>query len=242
MNTQIFISPKKLSKILALLILFFITASALGSIWENVAYDPGFMFEMRESYIRLFNINGEANFPSWFSSGILLLSSFLLAIIATSKKKTKDVYALHWKILAFIFLYLSIDEAAILHEMTVKPLREMFQLGGFFYYGWIVPAGLVVLVTGLAYVKFLINLPQRTKILFIIAGGIFVGGAIGMESFSGLYDDMFIQGKIESDGFVIIFETIEEFMEMSGIVIFIHALLDYMNSQLETISFNIVNK
>ena len=42
-----------------------------------------------------------------------------------------------------------------------------------------------------------------------------------------------------SDEIVIIFETIEEFMEMLGIVIFVYALLDYMCLHLKQVSFHI---
>jgi hypothetical protein len=45
-----------------------------------------------------------------------------------------------------------------------------------------------------------------------------------------------------SDEIVIIFETIEEFMEMLGIVIFVHALLDYASSHLKQVSFHIGNQ
>ncbi len=239
MKNQIPISSKRLSQILMAVIVFLMIASTIGIFWDRISYDNNFLIEMRESYIRLFNLNGEANIPAWFSSCILLLSSFLLGIIAISKKMNQGSCVLHWSVLSFIFLYLSMDEAAIIHEMAVKPLRSIFHLEGFFYYGWIIPAGIAVLVMGLAYLKFLFNLPPKTKWLFILAGCIFVGGAIGMEAFSGLYDDMFSQGRIVSDDFVIIFETIEEFMEMSGIVIFIYSLLDYLNSDVEIISFRI---
>ena len=241
MKNQILISPKKLSQILIVVIMVLIIASVIVSYWEKMSYDNNFLLEMQESYIRLFNINGEANIPAWFSSCILLLSSFLLGLIAICKKMNRDSYILHWSVLSFIFLCLSLDETAILHEMSVKPLRSIFHLGGFFYYGWIIPAGIAVVVTGLAYLRFLINLPQKTKRLFLIAACIFVGGAIGLEAFSGLYDDMFNQGRIVSDDFVIIFETIEEFMEMTGTVIFIYSLLDYLNSHYEIISFRIKN-
>ncbi len=242
MKNIIFVSPKKFSQILLVVVGVLILASIAGSFWSLVPVDSHFFVKMRKRFIYLFDPNGEANIIAWYSSSTLLLCSFMLGIIALVKKVNHDSFTLHWGILSFIFLYLSADEAAMLHEIADKPLRELLDLGGFFYYSWIIPAGIAILIFGLAYLKFLFHLPSKTKWLFIIAGGIFVGGAIGMESFSGLYDDMYRQGKIASDGFVIIFETIEESMEMLGIVLFIRALLDYMNSHLETISFSIGNK
>ncbi len=243
MKNIILISPNRFLQILVFVIVFLMLASTAGSFLRLVPIvDNYFLVEMRESFIRLFNPNGEANIIAWYSSSALLLSSLLLGIITLSKKKNYDSYTLHWGILSLIFLYLSVDEAAIIHEMAVKPLRDLFDLGGFFYYSWIIPAGIAVLIFGLAYVKFLTHLPSKTRWLFLVAGGIFVGGAIGLESISGLLDHLYSQGRIASDEVVIIFETIEEFMEMMGIALFIYALLDYASSHLRQMSFHIGNQ
>ncbi len=242
MKNVIFVSSKKFSQILLVVIGVLTLAGIAGSLWSLVPVESYFFAKMQKRFIYLFDPNGEANIIAWYSASTILLCSLLLGIIAFVKKVDHDSYTLHWGILSFIFLYLSADEAAMLHEIADKPLREFLNLGGFFYYSWIIPAGVAFLIFGMAYLKFLIHLPSKTRWLFIIAGGIFVGGAIGLESFSGLYDDMYMQGEIASDWFVIIFETTEEFMEMLGIVIFIHALLDYISSNLGIISFSIDSK
>jgi len=242
MKNTISISPHKLLQILLVVTVLLTLASAVMSLLDQMSIDNSLLAEMQESWIRLFDPNGEANIIAWYSSSTLLLCSFLLGIIALVKRKQDDDYARHWGILSLIFLYLSVDEAAVIHEMAVKPLRDLFDLGGFFYYGWIIPAGIIVLVVGLAYLKFLLHLPSRTRRLFIVAGGIFVGGAIGMESISGLLDYLYSQERMASDAIVIMFETIEEFMEMLGIVVFIYALLDYASSHLKPVSFHIGNQ
>ncbi len=242
MKNIISISPNRFSQILVVVIVFLTLASAAGSFLEPISVDNYLLVELKESFIRLFNVNGEANITTWYSASALLLCSLLLGIIALCKKMNHGDYALHWGILSLIFLYLSVDEAAVIHEMAVKPLRDLFNLGGFFYYGWIIPAGIAVLIFGLAYLKFLLRLPSKTRWLFLVAGGIFVGGAIGMEAISGLLDYLYSQERMASDEIVIIFETIEEFMEMLGIVVFIHALLDYTSSHLKKISFHIGNQ
>ncbi len=196
MKNIIFISPKRFSQILLVVIGVLMLASIAGSFWRLVPVDSYFFVKMRKSFIRLFDPNGEANIIAWYSASALLLCSFLLGIIALAKKTDHDSYTLHWGILSLIFLYLSVDEAAMLHEIADNPLRELFDLGGFFYYSWIIPAGIAVLIFGLAYLKFLFHLPSKTRWLFLVAGGIFVGGAIGMESVSGLLDHLYSQGRI----------------------------------------------
>ena len=82
---------------------------------------------------------------------------------------------------------------------------------------------------GLAYLPFVWKLPARTKWLFILAGMIYLNGALGLEMVGGYL--MKIYGK-DSSQYVI--ETIaEESLEMLGILIFINALMGYLNGFVE---------
>jgi hypothetical protein len=94
------------------------------------------------------------------------------------------------------------------------------------YFSWVIPGSIIALGVLFAYLKFLFNLPLKTKLLFIISGTIFIGGTVGMELVGGIY---LAQGEtIQSIGYAMI-TTIEEFLEMMGIVIFIYALINYLN-------------
>ena len=64
--------------------------------------------------IRMFYLDGEANIPTWFQSTLLLFSSFLLATIWSETKETRSYR--YWGSLSKIFLLLSLDEAAFIHE------------------------------------------------------------------------------------------------------------------------------
>jgi hypothetical protein len=229
MRTNISISPGKLSGILFVVVVLLTLASSAGSMLTHLSIDDYYLAEMRESFIRLFNLDGEANISAWYSSSALLLCSFLLGIIALAKKMNHGRYVFHWGFLSVVFLYLSVDEAAMLHEMTLKPLQSLLHLGGFLYYAWIIPAGVAVLILGLTYVRFLAHLAPKTRWLFVIAGLIYVGAAIGVESINGRYVELYNQG-IASDGMITIIVTVEEFLEMVGVVVFVYALLDYMQS------------
>ena len=44
-------------------------------------------------------------------------------------------------VLAVIFLYLSIDESAQIHELINPALTDSFNLGGVFYFSWVIPFG-----------------------------------------------------------------------------------------------------
>lgn len=177
--------------------------------------------------VRLFDLNGEGNIPAWYSSMALLLSSALLAVIARAKRFARDPYVWHWAVLAVIFLGFSFDEAASLHEMLVKPLRAALHARGVLYFTWVIPAAAFVLVVGLSYLRFLAHLPEGTRRRFIIAGGLFIGGALGVELAGGYVADMSGGDNLLQAGLV----ALEEGMEMVGIVVFIHALLSYLGAQ-----------
>lgn len=80
----------------------------------------------------------------------------------------------------------------------------------------------------LVFRKFIFSLPFRTKALFILAGAIYVGGAIGMESIGGYIADT---PGLHPAAYAVA-ATIEELLEMLGVIIFIYALLSYIKSQL----------
>jgi hypothetical protein len=78
-------------------------------------------------------------------------------------------------------------------------------------------------------------LPARTRRLFLAAGAIFVAGAIGVEAVSGMQASL--HGEQNLTYHLVI--TVEELLEMTGIVIFIYALLDYIGGQLTTVGFHV---
>jgi hypothetical protein len=102
---------------------------------------------------------------------------------------------------------------------------------GLFYFVWVIPGAIFVLVTALNYFKFLLHLPSKTRYLFIAAGGIYIGGALAMEMVGGYYADLAGQRNL-------IYGTIattEEIFEMVGVLIFIYALLAYIGSYIQDI-------
>lgn len=73
------------------------------------------------------------------------------------------------------------------------------------------------------------DLSKRHRILFMGAGMVYVMGAICVESLSGLACDLYgTSSKIYG-----IIVTVEEFLEMLGIIIFIYALLHILRPYLE---------
>lgn len=173
---------------------------------------------------RLFNLNEEGNVPTWFAATTLLLSASLLAVVWRSARAAGDRYARHWGFLALIFLFIAIDEASSIHELLILPLRELLSAEGALYFAWVVPYGIAVVVFALAYARFLLAIPRRTALGLAAAAVVFVSGALGMEMVSPWVYDW--TGEVSLPMFVLL--LVEETLEMLGVAILVHTLLDHL--------------
>ncbi|WP_238178428.1 hypothetical protein [Calothrix sp. 336/3] len=72
--------------------------------------------------------------------------------------------------------------------------------------------------------KFIINLPRKTRSNFLVAGLIYLSGAIGCELIGGYILDSRMRGI-----FYLIIITLEESLEMLGIAVFIYGLLSHIS-------------
>jgi hypothetical protein len=183
--------------------------------------------EINESLLRLFDTAEEANITSWFSSVLLFIAALLVLLISRIKKWQMDVFARHWSMLAVLFFFLSLDETAGLHEMTIQPLRNALGASGALYFTWVVLVIPLIVILGIVFLRFLMNLPVRTRLQFVIAGAVFFAGAVGFELLGGLFHDR---------GFYRILIATEETLENIGTGIFIVSLLSYTKPILDLAS------
>ena len=224
------LSPRKVTKfllsIIAVLIFFNLTERSI-IYWLNATNGTELMSHH-------FNFNEESNFPSIYSALALGFCGYLLAIIATIKKTAKARFAKHWKALSLIFFYLAIDEACSIHELLIPVVRNALNTSGFLYYAWVIPAFFLLIIFLIVFRKFILNLPPKTRTLFVTAGIVYVAGAMGMELIGGYIADNF--------GYNTVFglaSSIEEILEMLGVVIFVNALLSYIQSQSQRLHFSL---
>lgn len=176
--------------------------------------------------VRLFNFDTERSLPSFFSSMVILGAGLLLFVVARQHRRRRQP-AVAWYALGALFLFLSFDEVAALHERLIVPMREIFDAGGIFYYAWVIPYGAVLFLLGAIYLPFMMRLSRRTLGLFLSAGGVFVSGAIGVEFIGGSYAETHGTKTIT---YALIY-TAEELLEKLGMATFVYALLDYMVRQ-----------
>jgi spermidine synthase len=181
-----------------------------------------------------FGVDQEESIPTWFSASILLGCAGLLSVIAMAKRADQDRYARHWMGLAIIFLYLSMDEGAALHELTTGPLRDLFGATGVIFFAWVIVGVPLALIFVLVYLRFLFHLPTNIRNLFVLAGMMYVGGAVVIE---GINSNLWYLNN-GSTLFYSAITSVEEFFEMTGVIVFIYTLLSYIKHTQVDVDFS----
>ena len=143
------------------------------------------------------------------------------------KYLARDRWTRYWAFLAAVFLVLAWDEAAAVHESLISPVREALALSGIFYFAWIIPAFIVVVLFGCVYLRFIAALPPQTRSRFIIAAVVILSGALVLESIGGWHFERV--GETPDMTFELI-SSLEEFLEMAALIVFLNALLTHLIS------------
>lgn len=207
-----------------LLLVISILAIASLSVQFGIYYLPD--YPLKNILSGLFFFDNEANVPTMYSVLTLLFCAIFLGCIASVKKINKEPHINHWIALSIIFLFLSVDEFVSLHEKLNEALQTGLNLRGFLYYAWVIPGAAFAFAFLLIFTRFLIHLPRQTRRLFLLAGGFYISGALGVEMIGGYYASL--TGSKNSMIYAIIV-TVEESLEMLGIAVFIYSLLHYVS-------------
>jgi hypothetical protein len=212
--------PWTLTRWLAVAIALLVAASTAGQIVRL-----RFGYTYLHGLIPLFYLDDEANAPTWYSSMTLLLAAALLLAIAATTRRHADRAWRYWAALAAVFAALSFDEVAQVHELLIEPLRGRLGGSGYLYYGWVVPGAIFALAAAVAFARFLFGLPGPTRTLIVVAGAIYLAGTLGVEMITARLD--FEHGP--GDAAYVAAATVEETLEMTGILVFLHALLAHLH-------------
>jgi hypothetical protein len=175
--------------------------------------------------VRLFDLDSEQNVPTFFATFLLLFADLLLWIITILKRNQRASHVLQWSLLSGGFFYMAADEASSIHELLNRPMYILLgnRNPGFLHFPWVVAAIPLVLVLALFFLKFLLRLPSRTRLFFTLAATAYIGGAVGVELIGGRIFDLYGPHML-----YVLASTVEESLEMTGVIIFIWALLDYI--------------
>ncbi len=156
---------------------------------------------------QIFDVDEEDSFPTWYSGMILFVTSITAALNARRESVRGGALAPQWTMLGIGFLLLSIDEIAGMHETLNSSVS----------FSWTIPGAIVAAFAGGLLVPFLWKLPRAYAVRFVIAGAIYLGGALGVEVATDPYAENDALNTLAYN----LWTAVEELMEMAGVLIFL---------------------
>jgi hypothetical protein len=177
-------------------------------------------------YFSFFDLDEEESIGTWFSALILFAAGRLALLQARYARVGAQGWHVWWWLLAIGFHLLSLDEVAGFHEFVNTVVEDTH---------WTTYGAIVALAVATAYLPFLWALPARTRWLFVLSGAIYIGGAVGVEWATIWYEDNDQLNTLAYN----LWNALEEFMEMAGVILFIYALLGHIAANPKANSLNI---
>lgn len=175
--------------------------------------------------VPLFYLDQEQNIPTYYAVLLMLSTALMLGVITILQKRAGAPHIMNWAVLTVGMMFMAYDEAFQVHEELIDPMRTLLGDGnlGIFYFAWVIPALAMIAILGLLFLRFLHDLPAATRNRFLLAGGVLVGGACGVELAGGYYAELH-----GTDTWMYsMLATLEEALEMAGLIMFLRALFRF---------------
>lgn len=224
------ISINSVVSILAIVTIALITLSLVGTCIKHfTGHDSGY------GLLPKFSLDAEGNIPSFFSALLLFFSGILFLIISVYKRTAKDAFSQQWSLLAFIFMYMAVDEATEIHGLVMRPLNDLYNFSGVFHFSWVIVGIALLLFVAAYFARFFFSLTNTFRARFMAAAIVYICGLIGIEMVGGAYAEMYGEANITYE----LLTTLEESLEMAGMILLIRALLLYMQAYLSEISVSL---
>lgn len=171
-----------------------------------------------DRWTSLFDLDAESNVPTWFASFLLLAAAWHCS--DSARRDPSLVVRRGLLRLGAVFVALACDEVAMVHERVAAALLDAARANAI--PPWTVWAlgGVLALAIATAFVPLLRALPRAMSRSMVIAGAVFVAGAVGVESIAHAY--------ARAHGFAnwtyVMLSAVEESCEFGGVIVFIRVM------------------
>ncbi len=216
---EILIPRKQVAYVLAFFVVFFGLVDLLTQTLDRLL-SPAFPIWIQ--VVKAFDLDREFALPTWYSIILLFIISVTLALLTWQARRASDPHWKRWLVLSAIFLAFSIDEQVLGHESAGDILGEKLDTGGLFYYAWVIPGIVGVLLAGIAFIPLLRAQTRSVRNGMLLAAMCYVGGALGIEMISGIVAE---SRGLDSLSYAMA-TSVEEILELCGLSIFLLVLLD----------------
>lgn len=214
-------APLDERRVTRLLVAAMLALAALNVVALYLRHGLGYDYAL--GMVPLFDFNMEANAPTWFSSALLLGVGTLAALIARRAATLRG----YWVAVAAVAVFLSLDESVQLHELLTRLLRSGLAVGPGFSMTIVAIVSLLPVLLGAAvFHRFMRALPRPTAVGLLAAGAVYLGGAVGVDTIAAMVAFGGGAGLVDPA-----LNTVEELLEMSGLILAIHVLLAHLQER-----------
>lgn len=142
-----------------------------------------------EAWVVLFDMDLEANLPTFFNALLFFLCAGLAVLKAAGREGR---LRRGWFILAGVFAFLGVDEGTQIHEKFMLVTLRLMNHGslsgqrfGWLYYAWVIPYVAAFTLLGVVLLRWFIALAPPLRRGLILCGLLYLFGAVFLEMYSG---------------------------------------------------------
>jgi len=223
------IRPRKFVVVLVIILAILILLSLAIDVTEELTGERN-LFGFRES----FDLTRGPNISRFYNMLLLLIGALLLASIAQYHKNVRGAGSWMWAVMAVIFLTLALLKVTDFLSVTGLALDKLRV--PWFTRGAVALPFLFILVLYFGY--FVYKLPGDVRGEVLLAAAVYLTGAVVLDTFEWWNYADFMSGSLYYD----VLSTLEETLEMTGVIIFIHALLRYLERYVHQVRINITGQ
>ncbi len=189
-------------------------------------------------FVELVDLDYEGNIPTLYTAILFMICATLLMLVRKragqiqSKNSVAGSDSMQWLVLALIFCFLGIDEGVKLHEYLGDMMERFITAEGFLYFPWVIPYMTIFVLLVIAFLPFYLRQPAATRRDFFIAAVVYLCGAAVLDILGAREADLHGTSTVVYS----LLYTVEEILEMIGLIIFIKALLHLLGDTRISIS------
>lgn len=172
--------------------------------------------------------------PTIFTVLLYFVTFMLLGLIAAIKVANKTRFRWQWCGLAGLALYLTFDKGTALHTYVFKQLRTWVggRLSFFPTHRWEFSLVLILIILAAFYIKFIVALPKKTRLLALLSLATYYAGFLVIERFGDDFAAIYTTNSLIYS----LLLTLGKTLQMSGLAAAVFTLLDYIQITLPRLS------
>lgn len=226
------LTPDRLARVLTITLATLLVFHGLALLVSH-----GFGYQVAKGFVPLFHLDFEANLPTLYAF-ILLLSCAATAAWTGALERARPRHRRAWFLVAVLFVLIAADEVFGFHEQIGDFLFAEYGEAGLPLIVRSAPYSIVVLALSVVMLRWFLELDRPAQLRLVLAGAVFLTGAIGFEYLGSYYYDHLppdreVYRTLTGD----LLATAEEACEFAGASIFLHTLV----RRLGGVSFRALN-